>query len=228
MVKQSELSMHTYASQSSPGFSSALIIVMGVSGTGKSTLGTALAETLRMPFVEGDDLHPKANVEKMSSGQPLNDADREPWLEVIRRTAISKIEEQQQHQTEEGRSRGVVISCSALKKYYRDILRGKQREPDNPNNLLHSNDVEGARLGPDVVLSTYFIFIDGTRELLMERMEKRPGHFMKASMLDSQLNTLESPVGEKGVIVVSPNDSTYEQVRKVKEGLDRSAGFRFF
>lgn len=182
-----------------------------------------------MPFVEGDDLHPKANVEKMSSGQPLNDADREPWLELIRRTAIRKIEEQQQHQTEDsGCNRGVVISCSALKKYYRDILRGRQRQPDNPSNLLRSNDVEGAHLGPDIVVPTYFIFIDGTRELLMERMEKRPGHFMKASMLDSQINTLESPVGEEGVIVVSQYDSTHEQVRKVKEVLGRIAGFRSF
>jgi gluconokinase len=182
-----------------------------------------------MPFVEGDDLHPKANVEKMSSGQPLNDTDREPWLDLIRKTAIRKVGEQQQHQAEKGCSRGVVISCSALKKYYRDILRGKQRQTDSDisGSPLHSNDIEGAHPSPDVVVPTYFIFIDGTRELLMERMEKRPGHFMKASMLDSQLNTLESPVGEEGVILISQNDSTNEQVRKVKEGLGRIGGFRF-
>ena len=177
-----------------------------------------------MPFVEGDDLHPKANVEKMSSGQPLNDADREPWLELIRRTAIRKVQEQQQLQTEEAGVRGVVISCSALKKYYRDILRGKQRQKD-PNTIpFDSTDIEGAHLGPDIMLPTYFIFIDGNRELLMERMEKRPSHFMKASMLDSQLNTLESPVEEEDVIVVSQHDSTEEQVRKV---LGRIVGFRF-
>lgn len=180
-----------------------------------------------MPFVEGDDLHPMANVEKMSSGQPLDDADREPWLELIRRTAIRKIREQQQLPTEEACVRGVVISCSALKKYYRDILRGKQRQKDATIIPLHSADIEGAQLGPDIVLLTYFVFIDGTRELLMERMEKRSAHFMKASMLDSQLNTLESPVGEEGVIVVSQNDSTEKQVRKVQENLGKVTGFRF-
>ena len=185
----------------------------------------ALSQALAMPFVEGDDLHPKANVEKMSSGQPLNDADREPWLELIRRTAILKIEEQQQQaQTEEGRVKGVVVSCSALKKYYRNILRGKQRKKDPTSIPFHSIDIEGADLCPDILLPTYFVFIDGTRELLMEIMEKRHGHFMKASMLDSQLSTLESPVGEEDVIVVSQHDSTEEQVRKVKENLDRVAG----
>jgi len=198
-------------------------LAQGVSGTGKSTLGMALGQALAMPFVEGDDLHPKANVEKMSSGQPLNDADREPWLELIRRTAIRKIEEQQQLQMEEGRVKGVVISCSALKKYYRNILRGKQKH--STTIPFHSTDIEGADLCSDIdiLLPTYFVFIDGTRELLMERMENRPGHFMKASMLDSQLNTLERPVGEEGVIVVSQHDSTEEQVRKVKENLDRVA-----
>jgi gluconokinase len=103
-----------------------------------------------------------------------------------------------------------VISCSALKKYHCDFLRGKQRQKDPSTIPLHSADVEGAQLGPDIVLPTYFAFIDGTRELLIERTEKRPAHFMKASMLDSQLNTLESPVGEEDVIVVSQNDSTGE------------------
>lgn len=215
MVEHSDLPSNTGA---------VFIIVMGVSGTGKSTLGMALGQALAMPFVEGDDLHPKANVEKMSSGQPLNDADREPWLELIRRTAIRKIEEQQQLQMEEGRVKGVVISCSALKKYYRNILRGKQKK-HSTTIPFHSTDIEGADLCSDIdiLLPTYFVFIDGTRELLMERMENRPGHFMKASMLDSQLNTLERPVGEEGVIVVSQHDSTEEQVRKVKENLDRVA-----
>jgi gluconokinase len=180
-----------------------------------------------MPFVEGDDLHPKANVEKMSSGQPLNDGDREPWLEHIRRTAIRKIEEQQQLETKGACVRGVVISCSALKKNYRDILRGKQRQKDPTTIPFHSTDIEGAQLCPDFVLPTYFVFIDGSRELLMERMEKRPAHFMKASMLDSQLNTLESPVGEEDVIVVSQHDSTEEQVRKVQENLGKIAEFQF-
>ncbi|KIM45505.1 hypothetical protein M413DRAFT_66734, partial [Hebeloma cylindrosporum] len=207
------------------------LLAQGVSGTGKSTLGTALAQALSMPFIEGDNLHPKANVDKMSSGQPLNDADREPWLELIRRTAIAEVAEQEHQLQMEEKTRvvvrGVVVSCSALKKYYRDILRGKQRQrqKDPATILSHSADLEDAHVGPDIVLPTYFVFIDGTRELLLERMEKRPGHFMKASMLDSQLDTLESPVGEEGVIVVSQRDSTEEQVRKVQETLGRITGF---
>ncbi|KAK0195034.1 hypothetical protein F5146DRAFT_269530 [Armillaria mellea] len=88
-----------------------IIIAMGVSGTGKSTLGSALAESLGLPFVDGDDLHPAANIAKMSSGQPLTDADREPWLALIRETGVEKVP--------------VVMACSALKRHYRDILRGK-------------------------------------------------------------------------------------------------------
>ena len=79
-------------------------------------------------------------------------------------------------------------------------MREKQRQKDPSTIPLHSADVEGAQLGRDIVLPTYFTFIDGARELLIERTEKSPAHFMKASMLDSQLNTLESPVEEEDVL----------------------------
>ncbi|KAJ7594550.1 P-loop containing nucleoside triphosphate hydrolase protein [Mycena floridula] len=156
---------------------SALIVVMGVSGTGKSTLGKALSQALGLPFIDGDDLHPASNVAKMAAGQPLNDEDREPWLRKIRKTADEQ-------------NSSVVIACSALRGAYRNILRGEN----------------GKR--------TYFVFIEGSRETLLDRMQKRNGHFMKATMLDSQLSALESPVGEKGVVVVSADDETRIQTEK--------------
>ncbi|KAJ7072033.1 P-loop containing nucleoside triphosphate hydrolase protein [Mycena amicta] len=159
------------------------VVVMGVSGTGKSTMGAALARAIGLPYVDGDDLHPKSNVDKMARGEPLTDDDRGPWLRKIRSTAESMVDV--------GDRRGVVIACSALRRVYRDVLRG--------NNTK---------------LKTHFVFIEGSRGVLLERMEKRSAHFMKANMLDSQLATLEHPGGEDGVLVVSVDDGTVLQVKK--------------
>ncbi|WP_115788287.1 gluconokinase [Arthrobacter silvisoli] len=129
------------------------IVVMGVAGCGKSTVGAALAERLGAGFLDGDALHPQSNITKMASGTPLNDDDRAPWLaEVGRRFAAS--------------DPPLVIACSALKRSYRDIIRS-------------ADD------------SVVFVHLHGTREVLSERMNSRPGHFMPASLLDSQLATLE-------------------------------------
>lgn len=144
------------------------IIVMGVCGCGKSSVGAAIAERLGLPFIEGDVLHPESNVEKMSRGEPLNDEDRWPWLEIIGRAMADAL----------GRGEGIVVSCSALKKVYRDRLRA----------------AVGGRLS--------FVYLEGTRALLSERMGSRTGHFMPTSLLDSQLATLEVPTGEPGVVTV--------------------------
>ncbi|GAB4098052.1 gluconokinase [Sinomonas halotolerans] len=129
------------------------VIAMGVSGSGKSTVGALLARELRGAFLDGDDLHPAANVAKMASGVPLDDADREPWLrEIGQRMAAA-----------EGT---MVIGCSALKRKYRDMIR---------------------EAAPDAV----FVHMRGSRELLAARLAVRPGHFMPALLLDSQLATLE-------------------------------------
>lgn len=135
------------------------IIVMGVSGSGKSTVGEKLASALNLSFLEGDSLHPKANVDKMASGIPLQDEDRWPWLDKIgERLATAE--------------NGIIVSCSSLKKSYRDRLRNASRGP-----LL-------------------FVFLDGSFDVLYEHMGHRTGHFMPVAMLESQLATLESPVGE--------------------------------
>ncbi|RCW27349.1 gluconate kinase (SKI family) [Ciceribacter lividus] len=166
------------------------VIVMGVCGCGKSSVGAAIAERLGLPFVEGDVLHPQSNVEKMSRGEPLSDEDRWPWLEIIGRTMADAL----------GRGDGIVVSCSALKKAYRDRLRA----------------AIGGRLS--------FVYLEGTRELLSERMGSRTGHFMPTSLLDSQLATLEVPTGEPGVVTVDIDRGIGEIVDMAVAGLSPAAG----
>jgi len=128
-------------------------VVMGVSGCGKSSIGALLAARLGVPFIEGDAYHSEANVAKMSAGVPLTDDDRHDWLVTLRDKLAAH----------EG---GAVLSCSSLKRAYRDLLRSS---------------------GGDV----RFAHLAGERSLLEERVSNRPGHYMPPSLLDSQLRTLE-------------------------------------
>jgi gluconokinase len=140
------------------------IVVMGVSGSGKSTVGAALAQRLRVPFGDADDFHPPANIAKMTSGQALNDDDRYPWLESIGEWLAKHHD-------------GAVMSCSALKRKYRDQLR------------RHCADVE-------------FLHLAGSLEVIARRQSSRPGHFMPASLLASQFATLEPlEPDERGVTI---------------------------
>jgi gluconokinase len=142
----------------SPGTTS--IVVMGVSGSGKSTVAATLVDRLGWEFAEGDDFHPPANVEKMRAGHPLDDEDRWPWL----RSLAAWIGEH------ERAGRSVVVTCSALKRSYRDLLR------------------EGHP-------SVWFAHVTADPELIRERVEHRTGHYMPSSLLDSQLAILE-PLGD--------------------------------
>ncbi|KAA0096106.1 gluconokinase [Mycolicibacterium sp. P1-18] len=140
------------------------IVVMGVSGSGKSTVGAALAQRLRVPFADADDFHPPANIAKMTAGHALDDDDRRPWLDSIGTWLAAHPD-------------GGVMSCSALKRVYRDQLRH------------HCADVD-------------FLHLAGTPEVIGRRQASRPGHFMPASLLASQFDTLE-PLApdERGVDV---------------------------
>lgn len=159
------------------------VIVMGVSGSGKSSVGVLLAKALGLPYVEGDELHPKSNVEKMSQGIALTDEDRWPWLDEIGETLAAR------------RSTGIVITCSALKKTYRDRLR----------------NAAGGKLA--------FVFLEGSKELLTVRMGHRSGHFMPTSLLESQLATLERPTGENGVVTVDIDAAPEEITEAAVSGL---------
>ena len=181
-----------------------------------------MARALDLPYIEGDDLHPRSNIEKMSSGHPLTDSDREPWLKLIRTTAEHMALDVLQSTTEGNiiKKRGVVISCSALKRRYRDVLRGLVGQQEQNNNNVTSQPLDSSFSS---MMKTVFVYIEGTRDVLMERMTKRIGHFMKPSMLDKQLEALESPVHheEEGIIVTSMMDSTENQVRVAQQGLKR-------
>jgi gluconokinase len=131
-------------------------VVMGVSGCGKSEVGRRLAARLGVDHVEGDSDHPPANIAKMAAGIPLDDSDRQGWLLVL----------QERIREAAAAGRGLVLSCSALKRRYRDLLRAGD---------------------PDLV----FVHLHGDRELIASRMRARPGHFMPVKLLDSQFADLE-------------------------------------
>lgn len=149
-------------------------VVMGVSGCGKSAIGTLLAERLGIAHFEGDADHPPANIEKMGAGIPLDDDDRKGWL-LLLQARLKQAADQ---------GRGLVMSCSALKRRYRDLLRAGD---------------------PGLV----FVHLVGDRELIAARMQARPNHFMPVKLLDSQLNDLEPlQPDEQGIalnIALQPN-----------------------
>jgi gluconokinase len=160
------------------------IVMMGVSGSGKSTVGAALAARLGILYRDADEFHPASNVAKMSAGIPLTDADRWPWLDAIS-AAIRDTPPQE----------GIVVSCSALKRAYRErILRTAMRP-------------------------VTFVHLDGPRAVLAERMKHRKGHFFPPSLLESQLATLEPPAPREPAIRVSIERPIAEQVGEIVERL---------
>lgn len=163
-------------------------MVMGVAGSGKSSVGSALAERLGVPYGDADDFHPPANVRKMAAGTPLNDEDRAPWLDAITDWLAKR--------ARSGGGNGGVVSCSALKRRYRDRLREA------------SDDV-------------FFVHLDGPAPLLAERMSGRRGHFMPSSLLRSQLDTLEPLQSDEPGTAVSIDGSVEEVTEHALEALPR-------
>ena len=146
----------------------AAIVVMGVSGAGKSTIGEMLSQRLHRPLIEGDSLHPASNIAKMSQGIPLGDDDRLPWLKAI----AARIDEARQSR------KAVIVTCSALKRAYREILTG-------------GHDDVG------------FVYLRGAKDLIASRLKARTNHFMPPGLLDSQFAALQEPGEDEPTLAIA-------------------------
>jgi len=163
------------------------VIVMGVSGSGKSTIGALVADAMDIPFLDGDSLHPMANIHKMAAGTPLSDEDRWPWLEIVG------------NELADTTASGMVIACSALKRSYRDVIRGK---------------------APD----TIFLHLHGSLGVLSSRLEGRSGHFMPPALLESQLATLEPLGADERSVVIDISAGINDLLAEAVAGIKRVAG----
>lgn len=161
----------------------ATIVVMGVSGCGKSTVGQAIAQALGVEFADGDDFHPISNKQKMAAGTPLTDDDRWPWLAIVAEWLASPPD-------------GGVIACSALKRSYRDALR------------------QGAP-------GTFFVHLHGPKQEALRRVQSRPDHFMPASLVDSQYETLELLGEDEEGVQLDFRDSVDDLVEQTRQALAR-------
>ncbi|KAF2622153.1 carbohydrate kinase [Macroventuria anomochaeta] len=143
-----------------------ILIVTGPAGCGKSTIAKVLSNRYGFEYIEGDEYHPKANIDKMAAGIPLNDEDRWDWLILLRDQALQDLKKG---------AKGVVITCSALKKKYRDVIRTARLYDEEPDANVH------------------FVYLRADKETLLARVRGRQGHYMKDSMVESQFAALEEP-----------------------------------
>ena len=160
------------------------MILAGVSGSGKTTVGRLVADRMGWPFADGDSFHPAANVAKMAAGIPLTDDDRWPWLAAIGAWMDARI----------AAGGSGVVACSALKRRYRDVLRGGR---------------------PEVRL----VFLDVSRDEDLARLRARSGHFFPAKLLDSQFADLEPPAPDEGALVLAARETPDELVSAIISGL---------
>jgi gluconokinase len=165
-----------------PVASHSIILVMGVSGSGKTTIGAMLAGRLHCQYAEADDFHPIANIQKMAAGHPLTDEDRWPWLHAIGAWIDEQI----------ATGKPAVVTCSALKRAYREVLRRP---------------------------AVQIVYLNGSRELIAARLAARHGHFFRPAMLDSQFADLEPPAPDEDVLTVSAGDSPKVIVDEIIEAM---------
>ena len=164
-----------------------VLICMGVSGSGKSTMARLIDALLDWPFQEGDELHPQANIDKMSNNVPLTDDDRWPWLARCKAWIDERV-------AADGRG---LITCSALKRPYRDYLIDGRTE------------------------AVRVLYLHASRDVLLERMSRRKNHFMPMSLLDSQLATLQEPDAGENPIVIDVEQTHEQIIREVLQKLAR-------
>jgi gluconokinase len=160
-----------------------VIIIFGVSGAGKTMVGKLLARELSWRFIEADDFHPAANIEKMRSGHPLTDEDRWPWLDCLRKQIERSLSAKE----------NAVLACSALKRAYRNRLRG--------------ND------------EIRFVFLRGDYALIEKQLCSRHGHFMNAALLRSQFDDLEEPESDENVLTIELGRTPEEIVERIRAKL---------
>ncbi|CAI6241779.1 unnamed protein product [Periconia digitata] len=175
-----------------------ILIVTGPAGCGKSTVAKGLSDRYGFDYIEGDDYHPESNVQKMSENIPLNDADRWDWLILLRDAALEALKRG---------AKGVVVTCSALKKKYRDVIRTARLYDENPNANVH------------------FIYLQANQELLLARVAARQNHYMKDSMVLSQLQDLEEPDDDeinkiKDVKIIDVSVTQEQVAQRVAEVVD--------
>ncbi len=163
-----------------------VLVIMGVSGSGKTSIGVALSSRLGWDFYDGDDFHPPENVAKMARGEPLNDQDRAGWLAALHDLIAANI----------ANGVPIIVASSALKQKYRDQLKA---------------DINGM----------IFIYLRGSYDLIFARMQARPGHYMKAKMLQSQFDTLEAP---KNALTIDIDQNVDTIVDHIIEGLWHPSG----
>ena len=168
-----------------------ILVIMGVSGSGKSTIAEELSARLGWPFEEGDSLHPEANIAKMHAGIPLTDADRLPWLERV----AAWIDGQR------AKKQPGIITCSALKRAYRQIIIGDRPE-------------------------VRFVYLRGGRDLIAEHLSGRHGHFMPSALLRSQIDTLEEPDPSEDPLTVDVGDSAAQVAEEIIRLLGNSVTIR--
>ncbi len=166
-----------------------VVVLMGVSGSGKTTVAGILSEMLHWDFEEGDALHPESNVRKMAAGHALTDDDRWPWLDLVEGWIADQL----------ARGRSGVITCSALKRSYRDVLR---------------------RAGAGVRIA----YLRGDEALISDRQTARQGHFMPPSLMRSQFETLETPEPDENVVTFDVGAAPREIAREIIREMDLVAG----
>ncbi|KAE8633177.1 hypothetical protein XENTR_v10001808 [Xenopus tropicalis] len=178
-----------------------IIVIMGVSGSGKTVVGSQLAKKLGWNFYDADDYHPLENKEKMSQGTPLNDQDRHPWLCELHEIMMR----------EKALGQHVVLACSALKRAYRStLLTGST--PHWPENYQENDDLSS---------DTLFVHLHGSLEILSRRLLERKGHFMPRTLLDSQIDTLEPPSAPERFIAIDVDKDISVIVSEIEGEVDR-------
>ncbi|KAK2513843.1 Idnk [Columba guinea] len=183
-----------------------LVVVMGVSGSGKTTVGSRLAAKLGWKFYDADDYHSPENKKKMAEGIPLNDEDRIPWLCALHDTL----------RREDSSRQDAILACSALKKMYRQVLVSGA-------SAIKSN--QSQQPGENAALKILFVHLDGPMDIIAGRLEKRRGHFMPPELLKSQFDTLEPPSAPESFITVSLEKSLPEIVLEIERAISQGEAF---